>query len=229
MGKQTVRFGYASAWLLSLLTIITFIIAILTPPISGPGCLKNCIDYPYLDIISRFPRDYFWIFPAILILILNIVLFSNLVLFTKPGKKVYSITGLSFAVISATLLIADYYIQVSVIQPSLLRNETEGIALLTQYNPHGVFIALEEIGYFLMSLAFFCLFPVFSWHEKGQRVLKLNFLTGFPAILLSLFIISMKHGLQREYYFEIASITICWIEMIIAGIFLGKLYRSAGI
>jgi hypothetical protein len=53
--------------------------------------------------------------------------------------------GIVFATISCTLLVGDYFIQISVIQPSLLKGETDGIALLTQYNPHGIFIALEEV------------------------------------------------------------------------------------
>jgi hypothetical protein len=28
-----------------------------------------------------------------------------------------------------------------------MNGETDGLSILTQYNPHGIFIALEEIGY----------------------------------------------------------------------------------
>jgi len=37
---------------------------------------------------------------------------------------------------------------------SLMNSETEGLAALIQYNPHGVFLALEELGYMIMSLPF---------------------------------------------------------------------------
>ena len=47
-------------------------------------------------------------------------------------------------------------------QPSILLGETEGFALLTQYNPHGVFIALEDLGYFLMGMAFVFLGALFA-------------------------------------------------------------------
>jgi len=63
--------------------------------------------------------------------------------------------GLSFAIVSVVLLLSDYYIQIAVIKPSLINGETEGIAILSQYNPHGIFIALEEIGYITMILALF--------------------------------------------------------------------------
>jgi hypothetical protein len=72
-----------------------------------------------------------------------------------PGhKKIFSQVGLSFALIAAATLVIDYYVQFSVIPMSLMNGETEGLAVLIQYNPHGVFIALEELGYLVMSHLF---------------------------------------------------------------------------
>jgi hypothetical protein len=34
-----------------------------------------------------------------------------------------------------------------------MKGETDGIALITQYNEHGLFIAMEELGYITMSIA----------------------------------------------------------------------------
>ena len=46
-----------------------------------------------------------------------------------------------------------------------MNGETDGIALLTQYNGHGIFIAMEELGYITMSISF--LFSLFQKsHEK---------------------------------------------------------------
>ncbi len=43
---------------------------------------------------------------------------------------------------------------------------------MPQYNPHGLFIALEEIGYVMMAVSFFAVAPVFfgerrysSWYQ----------------------------------------------------------------
>jgi hypothetical protein len=38
------------------------------------------------------------------------------------------------------------------VQSAVLRGEFDGLAPLTQYNPQGVFIALEEAGYTLMAV-----------------------------------------------------------------------------
>jgi hypothetical protein len=47
-------------------------------------------------------------------------------------------------------LASDYYIQFSVIPMSLINRETERIPLLIRYNPHGIFLAMEELGYLVM-------------------------------------------------------------------------------
>jgi hypothetical protein len=124
------------------------------------------------------------------------------------------------------LLVADYFIQISLIQPSLLKGETDGIPMLTQYNPHGIFIVLEEIGYLIMSLSFFFLFPIFSWKNKQERAIRLIFLSGFPLNLLALLLITITLGMQREYLFEIIVISVSWL-VLVSGTFLsGKLYRK---
>jgi hypothetical protein len=207
---------------LSLLTLITFIIAFLTPPLSGPLCEVNCYQYPYHDIISRFPRDYYWMYLAIL---LNFIYIPAMVLIHYTlgyRNKIMSLTGLLFAFGGAILLATDYFLQLSVIQPSLLRNETEGIAILSQYNAHGVFIVLEELGYLLISISFFFLAFLF----RGMRAIRSIFLSGFLLSLLSLILVSIIHGIHREYIYEIAVISIVWLVLIINGLLIALYFRK---
>jgi hypothetical protein len=37
--------------------------------------------------------------------------------------------------------------------PSLLKGEVGNLSLLSQYNPHGLFIALEDTSYLIMAVA----------------------------------------------------------------------------
>jgi len=71
--------------------------------------------------------------------------------------------------IAALTLLADYFVQLTVVQPSLLAGERDGIALLSQYNPHGLFIALEELGYLLISLSLVCLMPALPPATRLER------------------------------------------------------------
>lgn len=219
--------GFYSAILTTIVTVVTFGIAIFTPPLSGPFCKEGCVEYPYNDIISRFPRDYLWMYPAILMMLLFVVLMVCIHHFASDKKKIFSQMGLSFAIISATILLIDYFIQLSVIQPSLLKGETEGIALITQYNPHGLFIVLEEIGFFIMSVALVCLVPVFSGSNRIERALRWTFIISFILAISAFIILSCFYSLEREYRFEVAVITIEWMTLIVSGILLSLVFRRA--
>src|SRR5687767_9742646 len=63
---STARFGFWAAMATGVSTTVTFALAIATPPLSGPICKAACFDYPYTDVAARFPRDYHWMFPAML-------------------------------------------------------------------------------------------------------------------------------------------------------------------
>jgi hypothetical protein len=216
--RRSLKFGFYVSALASALTLITFGIAIGTPPLSGPFCQGDCFQYPYTDIISRFPRDYYWMFPAILVSFSYLIMMISIHHFTPPERKLFSLSGLGFALISTIILTLDYFVQVSFIQPSLLAGETEGIAMLSQFNPHGIFIILEEMGFITMNISFFCLVPVFSNSNRLEKSVRLTFIISFILMLLSFVAITASYGMKREYRFEVIIISITWIELIITGI-----------
>jgi len=219
--------GFYSAILTTVLTVVTFIIAIFTPPISGPFCVDSCINYPFANVVLRFPRDYLWMYTAILLILIYVVLMVCIHHYASREKKIFSQIGLSFALISAAILIIDYFIQISVIQPGLVNGEIDGIAILTQYNPHGIFIALEEIGYLMMSVAFLCLAPVFSGTNRLESTIRWIFIISFILTITSLIILSIFYGINREYRFEVAVITINWMVLIVSGILLSVVFKRA--
>lgn len=222
------RFAIIIALATSILTIFTFIIAIMTPPLSGPFCAGDCFEYPYLDIAERFPRDYLWMFPAIILTLLYLVLVTSLYEYAPLTQKIFGRLGLAFAVIATGTLVVNYFVQISVIQPSVLRGEADGISILTQYNDHGLFIALEEIGYILMSLSFLCLAGVFTRGLKGEGFMKWMFIASFILVMLSLLIISIIYGTERSYIFEIVVISVNWLVLIIGGFLLAGVFGRVG-
>ena len=219
------RIGFYAAILISLVTVVSFCVVV--PPISGPFCPDSCIEYPFADIISRFPKEYIWMYTVILLNLIYVVLMVCIHRYTSNEKKVFSLAALSFALISATVLIINYFVQISVIQPSLLNGETDSIAILTQYNPHGIFIALEELGYLMMSFSFLFLAPVFYKKGKLENAIFLVFLTSFILTIGSLVFISIKYGVHREYIFECIVIVINWLVLIINGILLSILFKRS--
>ena len=103
--------GFYAAILTAVITVVTFGIAIFTPPLSGAFCVGSCIEYPFTNIISRFPRDYVWMYLAILLTLIYVVLMVCIHHYASRDKKIFSQIGLSFALISATILIINYFIQ----------------------------------------------------------------------------------------------------------------------
>ena len=221
------KVGFYAALMTVLLTLVTFGIAFLTPPLSGPYCTGGCFSYPYSDIASRFPRDYIWMYPAMLLSLVYYVLMVAIHYFAPGDRKIFSHVGLSFALISTATLVIDYFLQVSVIQPSLLQGETDGIALLSQFNAHGVFIVLEEIGFFMMSMSMLFMAPVFVGATKAEKAIRWLFISCFALTAISFALYSVFYGIHREYRFEIATISINWLTLIASGILLSIVFRRA--
>ena len=114
------------------------------------------------------------------------------------------------------------------LQPSLLRGEMEGVALLTQYNPHGVFIALEDLGYLLMSLSLLLVALVFSGPERLERAVRWTLAGGSLLTMLGFFGLHLTYRFDLEYRFEVLAISINWTVLIVAGVLLSILFRRAG-
>ena len=222
-------FGYYISIITTVLTVITFGIAISTPPLSGPFCTGPCFEYPYTDIASRFPRDYYWMYPAILLSISYLIMMVTIYQTAPVNKKLYGMLGVAFAIMASLILITDYFIQVSVIQPSLLAGETDGISLLTQFNPHGIFIVLEEIGFTLMIISFFALFPMFNGTSTLEKTIKWTTITGFILAVISFSLVSILNGIHREYRFEIIIISITWLEIILISFLMALYFKTKSV
>jgi hypothetical protein len=223
--KNVAKVGFYAALLTSLLTLVTWSIAFATPPLGGPYCTAGCYYYPYSDIASRFPRDYYWMYPAIVLALVFYILMVSIHYFAPVEKKIYSHIGMSFALIATAPLVIDYFLQVSVIQPSLLLGEADGIALLSQFNAHGVFIVLEEIGFFMMSLSMLFMVPVFAGAARSEKALRWIFIFCFALNVIAFTRYSIFYGLNREYRFEVATISINWLALIPTGILLSFIFR----
>lgn len=221
MRPNQLHFGAIISLLTAIFTLVTFIIAIKTPPLSGPFCTAGCYEYPYTDIAERFPRDYYWMFSAIIVSILYLMLMNVVHESVHAERKIYSRIALHFALISALILITDYFMQVSVIQPSLINQEHDGISMLTQFNPHGIFIVLEELGFSFMALSFFMLVPALG-KTKPERIIRTIAISGFLLVIGAWALITQKFGIMREYRFEVAVITITWFQLIVISLMFMK-------
>lgn len=221
------RVGYYSSLFLSTITFVTFGFAMTAIPNSGAFCPGDCFKYPYLDTLAEFPRDYLWIFVAPILVITYMIFVSVLHGSASEKNKIYSRIALIFAIVSAVVLLLAYFTQISVIPASLLNEETKGITLWTQYNPHGLFIALEELGYIMMSFSFLFLSFIYTNKSSLHKAIRWIYLLAFIFTVFSFVLISVKYGIDRKDRFEVLVISVDWLVLIINGILTSKLYRRA--
>jgi hypothetical protein len=225
VSRTTSRLGFYSAIATVVMTVITFGFAINAVPVSGPGCIEGCIEYPYLDSLAQYPRDYLWMYLVLVMLVVYTIFMVALHANAAPEKRIFAQVGLSFGLMAALTLLVTYFTQAAVVPISLLSGETEGIALFTQYNAHGIFIALEEIGYLLMSLSFLFMAFALSSRSGVETAARWVFLAAFALTVVSLVAASIIYGLDRSYRFEIAVISIDWLALIVNGVLLAVVFR----
>jgi hypothetical protein len=220
------RFEFWAATLTAATMLVSFVAAILTPPKSGPFCLEGCVGYPYTDIAAYIPRDFLWLYPALLPAVFFVMLVNGIHDRAAAEVKRFSRLAVVFATMAATLLTVDYFIQLRVIQPAVLRAEFDGLAPLTQYNPHGVFIALEEAGYLLIAVSFAFAAVALPARHALLRAVRHVFMGGAVTVFLLFVGLSIAYGFGIEYRFEVAVISVDWIVLVVTGTLLAYAYRS---
>jgi hypothetical protein len=213
------RLGYWAALVISPLTVVAFALALTATPNAGRNCTRDCVTYPFTGpIVARqWPGDYLWMYPAMLVMLVFVALVASVHERARPQRKVFSLLGLCFAAISAAVLVVDYFIQVTVMPQSLAKGQLDGFSLFTQYNPNGVFVALEELGYLLMSCALLCVATVFSRKTRCELAIRWLLYASFAAMIIAFIAVSAVYGTDRQDAFEIPAISIVWVSLIVAG------------
>ena len=223
-GGGATRLGFWTAIVTIVVVAVFAVVAIPTPPRSGPFCASACVAYPYVDVAQVIPGDYLWLLPGILLAPTFVVLMACIHAYAPEPKKIYSRIGLSFALIYAVVILVDYYLQLTVVVPSLQAGETEGLSLFTQYDPHGVFIALETLGYSMLTVALLFAAPVFAGGRAERAIRALFTLSFVLAVVAFVGLALLGHDLVA---FEVTVLMIIWIVLIASGVLLGVVFRRA--
>lgn len=113
--------------------------------------------------------------------------------YAPVGKKIWSHISVMFAAIYAALISINYYVQLTLVLPHMLKGETESIRLLL-FTPFDSFLySVDILGYSFMSLS--TLFAAFVFGEPGlQRAIK-TFLVANGLILPAIALQTYYHPL----------------------------------
>lgn len=218
-------FGMVVSVFLVVLTLVTWGLGMIAIPPAGPYCPGDCMAYPFSDLLTYYPRDYFWMYLSIFQLFAWLMFMAVQHHLAPAGAKLFSLISLAFALISSTVLLLAYFVQFSVVPVSVMYGETDGIALLTQYNGHGIFIAMEELGYITMSLAFLFLSFIYTGKGSLEKSIRIILQLSFLLMVVVFVFYAFRYGIERNYRFEVAAISVNWFTTILSGILIGMLFR----
>ena len=214
------RLGSRLGVAVAVLTSVSFALAL--------TALPDDVPYPFTDdaIRAQWPGDYLWMYPAMVLSVVVVALLAVLHQYAAAQAKVWSLLALVLGTMGSTVLLVDYFLQASIMQVSLEKAQLDGWSMLTQYNPNGVFIALEELGYLLTSIGLLCLVPVFPRAGRAARTLRVLLPTSTTLVVAALVAVSAARGIDRGDVFEIAVITIVWSTLIAAGALIAVVLRD---
>ena len=221
------RAGFWAAILTALLAAASFGVAVTTPPRTGPFAAHgSALAYPYAAAARFVPRDFVWMYPALLMMLAFLVLAACVRERAAGDRKLFGTIGLCLAAVSFTVIALDYFIQLRTVQPALRRGELEWLAIISQYNPHGVFIALEELGFLAMGVSFACLALALG-SSRLERLTRWVYLICAALIVAAFVGMSWYFGLGIEYRFEVTAIALGWLTLIVSGSLLAIVFRRS--
>jgi len=221
------RFGFWAAALTALIAAVSFGVAATTPPRTGPFAAPGtALPYPYSAAAQFVPRDFLWMYLAVSMMLAFLVLAACLRERAADDRKVFGTIGLSLSAVSFTVTAIDYFIQLRTVQPALLLGEADGLAIISQYNPHGVFIALEELGFLVMGLSFAFL-ALSLGSSRLERATRWVYLVSAGLMVVAFVGMSWYFGFGLEYRFEVAAITIGWLTLTVSGVLLALVFRRS--
>jgi hypothetical protein len=219
------RFGMVAALFTALTGVVAFGLAIMAVPVAGANCPSDCVPYPYMNTAGQWPRDFLWQPPAILFVFGYVALMLSIHSAVPAERKILSTAAVCLALISATVLAIDYYVQFAVVPVSLQAGETDGLPLLIQYNPHGLFIALEELGYIVMAVSFVFVASAFNLGGRLAGGVRWVFAIASAVAVAALAAYWVAYGIDRKDRFEIVLLSACWLALIVNGLLLTVVFR----
>jgi hypothetical protein len=157
---------------------------------------------------------------SLLLALSFVVLMASIHSYAPQEKKVWSQIGLSFAIVYATLLIWNYYLQLTVVRTNPLLYSW----LTMDFTSDTAFWSLESIGYALMGLAALFALPVLA---EGRIELVIRWCFAVNAVFTILGGIAYVLSSNPLHVLVLASLGIWAIAFPIATALLAVVFRRA--
>jgi len=192
------------------------VIGLLTPVRAGPFCTRDCLVYPYSGAGSLFPGDSFWMVPGILLAPAVLVLEARLLAAVPADRRIFGrVSGELASGYVAAILIA-YLTQILAVTPMVRSGHADSVAFFTQYNPNGMFLALECTGYLLLNASLLFVGLALPRTTRTEEYLWGLFGVAFLASVATGLAVALTGS--ALVVLEIGLITITTLTLILAGL-----------
>ena len=198
-------------------------VGVLTPPHGGILCVSDCVLPPYTDVAGIIVAESMWIYPALVMVLGFVALTAAVHDVTPPHRRSVALAAMAFAVLSAGILVSDYAVHLMAVMPSVARGEGSAVALFSMYNPHGLFIALENAGYFVMGLAFLGIAGAVSGERRLGRAIRWTFLCAGALLVGGLPLFGIVFGGDLDVRYEVFAISVAYLGLILGGTMLAAM------
>jgi hypothetical protein len=138
--------------------------------------------------------------------------------YASDERKVFSLVGLSFAIIYATLIGVNYFIQLT-----FVRQSTFDVSVFDMTNNQSMMWVIEVLGYFFMGLSTLFAAPVFGKGKIEGLVRWLFVVNGILGILTPI-----AYALSLPMEILLGGLIVWDIVMPLATASLAYLFRRVG-
>ncbi len=136
--------------------------------------------------------------------------------YAPQEKKVFALAGFSFAIIYATLISTNYFIQLT-----FVNQNTFDTSVFSMTNPQSMMWVIEVLGYFFMGLATLFAAPVFG-SSKTEKLIKWLFIANGVLGILT----PVGYGLNLPMETLLGGLIVWDIIMPISTVALAYLFRE---
>jgi hypothetical protein len=178
------KIGFWSAVLTGLssigygIAVIAFFVYVLSDPASYQAEGWTGIN---TFLVAFQPMQMLPVIPSLLLAPAFTALMVSIHSYAAEDKKIWSLLGLAFTLIYATMAAMNYMIQLLPVWRSINNGETDGLAMFVLGNPHSIFWGLAY-AYIFMNLAMLVSAPVFAGSHLKNRIRLLFILNGVSGV-----------------------------------------------
>lgn len=172
--SKAIALGFWSALLTAIFTILFVISTFVFLPPAWEGIQSYSKSFNSWQLIS--------VVPCMIFALTNVMLMVSLHYYIPEHQRIYSLLGIAFTVIYATIIWINAYLQLFVVRLNMLQGQLESLAILAMPNTHSVFYALEAIGYGFLSIALLFISPVFTGKRLANWIRGLFIVVGILGI-----------------------------------------------